>query len=66
MNIVEACNMGLIQKVTACELLEAQAACGKLMDILSGKAVSMETAMSRGILERFEAIYVCFRFQLCQ
>jgi len=55
MSIVEASRGGLIRKGTAYELLEAQAACGKLMDVQSGKAVSVETAMRSGILDRFEA-----------
>jgi len=54
MSIVDASKVGLIKKVTAYELLEAQAACGKLMDIRSREAVSVEMAISRGIIDRYE------------
>jgi len=53
MTIVEGSRAGWIRKGTAYQLLEAQAACGKLMDIRSGKTVSMETAMHHNILDGY-------------
>ena len=35
---------GLIRKGTAYELLEAQAACGKIVDVQTGRVLSVETA----------------------
>lgn len=52
MSIVEASRGGLIRKGTAFELLEAQAACGKIMDVQSGKSVSVETAIRIGVIDR--------------
>jgi len=34
----------LIRKGTAYELLEAQAACGKIVDVQTGRVLSVETA----------------------
>ena len=54
MSILEACRSNLIRKGTAFELLEAQAACGKIIDVQSGKAVSIETALRTGVIDRYK------------
>nr|XP_026689825.1 plectin-like isoform X2 [Ciona intestinalis] len=52
MSIQEASRAGLIRKGTAFELLEAQAACGKIIDVQSGKTVTIETALKTGLIDR--------------
>ena len=52
MSILEAEKNRLIHKKTAFHLLEAQAASGKIIDVQSGKAVSLETALSTGVISR--------------
>uniref|UniRef100_H2ZEN5 Uncharacterized protein n=1 Tax=Ciona savignyi TaxID=51511 RepID=H2ZEN5_CIOSA len=51
MSIQEGSRAGLIRKGTAFELLEAQAACGKIIDVQSGKTVSIETAVRSGLID---------------
>lgn len=52
MSLIEAYNLGLIRKGTAYSLLEAQAACGKIMDLQTNRAVSLETALKTGVVNR--------------
>ena len=52
MSIIEAYKTGLIRKGTAYELLEAQAACGKIMDLQTNRSVSLETAIKTGVINR--------------
>uniref|UniRef100_H2ZEQ5 Uncharacterized protein n=1 Tax=Ciona savignyi TaxID=51511 RepID=H2ZEQ5_CIOSA len=51
MSIQEGSRAGLIRKGTAFELLEAQAACGKIIDVQSGKTVSIETGVRSGLID---------------
>ena len=53
MSMIEAYRSGLLRKGTAFELLEAQAACGKIMDVQTAKPVSLETATRIGIIDRY-------------
>ena len=50
--MIEAYRSGLIRKGTAFELLEAQAACGKIMDVQTAKSISLETATRIGVIDR--------------
>ena len=42
-SIFEAAKNGMIRKGAAFELLEAQAACGKIIDVHAGRVVTLET-----------------------
>ena len=46
LNLISA---GLIRKGTAYELLEAQAACGKIVDVQTGRVLSVETASKESV-----------------
>ena len=50
--MIEGYRSGLLQKDAAFELLEAQAACGKIIDVLIPRAVSLETAIGIGVIDR--------------
>ena len=50
--MIEGYRSGLLRKGTAFELLEAQAACGKIIDVQTAKAVSLETAIRIGVIDR--------------
>merc|ERR1719376_249840 len=52
MSILEATKCSLIRRGTAFELLEAQAASGKIIDVQSGKSISLETAFNTNVIDR--------------
>lgn len=52
MSILEAARMSLIRRGTAFELLEAQAASGKIIDVQCGKAVTLETALATRVIDK--------------
>merc|ERR1712242_268957 len=51
LSIYQATKAGLIRKGTAYELLEAQAACGKIVDVQTGRVLSVETASKTGVFD---------------
>ena len=55
MSIYDAAEQGIIRKGAAFELLEAQAACGKIIDVNGNKIVTFENACKSGV---FKADYI--------
>merc|ERR1719245_872154 len=51
LSIYQATKAGLIRKGTAYELLEAQAACGKIVDVQTGRVLSVDTASKTGVFD---------------
>jgi hypothetical protein len=51
LSIFQATQAGLIRKGTAYELLEAQASCGKIVDVQTGRVLSVETASKTGVFD---------------
>lgn len=50
-SIYQAAKAGIIRKGAAFELLEAQAACGKIIDVHTGRVVTVETASKTGVFD---------------
>ena len=57
-SIFEAAKNGMIRKGAAFELLEAQAACGKIIDVHAGRVVTLETAARTGVFNREYEVHV--------
>ena len=57
-SIFEAAKGGLIRTGAAFELLEAQAACGKIIDVHAGRVVTLETAARSGVFDREYEVHV--------
>ena len=52
MSIFEAQKRGILMRGTALELLEAQAATGKIVDPKTGERYSVDDAFARGLFDR--------------